>query len=344
MKIQSHELEMQTSHSMSRTYEKSEVSFSTFFTDIPFNANSDMDAKDVETPEVEEMNPSMFTSDTPRTISSILQSLMNSLFEKTNSMMESASNKIGCSHLSVTERFEEHESLSYSTMGKIKTDSGELDINVNFSMSRSFMIENQIDIYSEFDPLVINMNGGIPDLSTDTFNFDLDNDGTSDQISRLGSGNGFLALDKNEDGEINQGSELFGTITGNGFEELAHYDEDGNQWIDESDSIFDKLRIWLKNDDESSSEKELVGLGESGIGAIYLNSASSEFTYKTQTNQTLGEMKSCGMFLNEDGTCGNISQIDFAARAIQEASNNTQEVSTAANTKQKEPLASLLQA
>jgi len=214
------------------------------------------------------------------------------------------------------ERYEEHESLSFSTIGQIRTEKGSLDIDLNFNMSRNFAIENKIDIFDTFDPLVLNFEGALPNLSSNTFSFDLDNDGESDQISKLGFGSGFLALDKNDDGIINQGSELFGTLTGNGFGELSSYDLDGNQWIDENDTIFDKLRIWLKNDD--NNEKELVGLGEMGVGAIFLGSISSEFTYKTSFNQTLGEMKSSGIFLNENGTAGNISQIDFSARNNQD--------------------------
>ena len=153
--------------------------------------------------------------------------------------------------MSIHERYEEHESISFSTKGHIKTDKGCLDIDLNFNMSRDFVTENRIDVFDSFDPLVINLDGDLPNLSSDTFSFDLDNDGESDQISKLGSRSGFLALDKNDDGIINQGSELFGTMTGNGFGELSEYDLDANNWIDENDSIFDKLRIWLKNEDDN---------------------------------------------------------------------------------------------
>ena len=60
-------------------------------------------------------------------------------------------------------------------------------------------------------------------------------DGRKDNISFVQPGSGFLAVDKNNDGKINNGKELFGPNTGNGFDELAKYDSDGNQWIDESD-------------------------------------------------------------------------------------------------------------
>ena len=54
----------------------------------------------------------------------------------------------------------------------------------------------------------------------------------------LGSGSGFLALDKNGNGKIDDGSELFGTKSGDGFADLAEYDSDGNGWIDEKGRVY----------------------------------------------------------------------------------------------------------
>ena len=57
------------------------------------------------------------------------------------------------------------------------------------------------------------------------------------------TGNAFLSLDKNSDGIINDGSELFGAASGNGFADLAKYDEDGNE-------IFVETKLyagWSKN-------------------------------------------------------------------------------------------------
>ncbi len=311
MKIQSHEIAMQSQHSLSRVELETQMSFSTFFTDTPIRKDARAELSNTNEVEPKE-NIDSYVTDTTRTLSGIIQNLINMLNQKSQKVLDESQELFGYTHFSMMQRYEEHEKLDFSTIGCIKTDKGSLDINLNFSMSRSFVIENRIDIYSSFDPLIINLDGDIPNLSSDSFSFDLDNDGVSDQISMLGSGSGFLALDINNDGIVNQGSELFGTITGDGFGELSAYDIDANHWIDENDSIFDKLRIWLKNEDEN--ERELVGLGEMGIGAIFLGSSTSEFRYKTSMNQTLGEMKSCGIFLNENGTCGNISQIDFASR------------------------------
>ncbi len=336
MKIQSHEIAMQSQHSFSRVELQTQLSFSTFFVDTPISQTQIEPDETMDT----------YLTDTTRTLSGIIQNLMamlKSRTQKDSTMPKQNQELFGYTHLSFSERYEEQEQLSFSTMGCVKTDKGSIDLNLNFSMSRDFAIQNRIDIYSSFDPLIINLDGDIPNLSTDTFSFDLDNDGKCDQISTLGSGNGFLALDINEDGIVNQGSELFGTITGDGFGELMKYDSDNNHWIDENDSIFDKLQIWLKNEDEN--ERELVGLGEMGIGAIFLDSSASEFTYKTATNQTLGEMKSCGIFLNEDGSCGNISQIDFASREIKKDKNAEFKLAEAsANERDSKPLETLLQA
>lgn len=318
MKIQSHDLKMQSQHSFSQTYEETQLSFMTFLR--PANLQR---AEDIQKTEVSQTEEPLEISE-HTTLHKLIASLIDTLQRRSNAetSQDTPMQNEFVSVFSYQERYEESESMSFSTLGHITTEDSEIDINLNFSMSRSFMVENQIDIYTSFDPLIINLDGILPELSSDTFSFDLDNDGEKDQISKLASGNGFLALDKNEDGEINQGNELFGTLTGNGFSELAEYDKDHNDWIDENDSVFNQLRIWLKNED--TNERELIGLGEAGIGAIYLNATSSEFTYKTESNQTLGELKGCSFYLNEDGTCGNVSQIDLA--------------------KKEEPLAELLQA
>lgn len=329
MKIQSHDITMQSQHLYEKTELESHMSFSTFFTDEPMFGEEENETQEVSSLEpANSMNT--YTTDIMQALNSIIQSLMDMLKERQQSGDEEQATEenqevFGYTHLSWMSKYEEHEKLDFSTVGHIQTENSSIDIDLNFSMSRSFAVENRIDVYSAFDPLVINLDGDIPDLSQTSFSFDLDNDGECDQISKLASGSGFLALDKNKDGKINQGSELFGTLTGNGFEELSEYDSDGNRWIDENDSIFDSLQIWLKNED--NNERELVGLGEVGIGAIFLDSSSAQYTYKTAQNEVLGEMKGCSIFLNENGSCGNISQIDLASR-----------------TNKEEPLANLLQA
>lgn len=200
------------------------------------------------------------------------------------------------------------ESVSAKMQGCVRTSDGrEIALDVNLKMSQSFYskVEKSQAVFT--DPLVVNFDGKLPELENASFSFDIDSDGESDQISKLSSGSGFLALDKNGNGTIDDGSELFGTTSGDGFADLAKYDEDGNGWIDEGDSVFDKLRVWTG----SGEDGKLLALGETGIGAIYLGSAASDFTYRSPVGQTLGALRSTGMFLYENGKTGNISQIDF---------------------------------
>jgi len=201
----------------------------------------------------------------------------------------------------------ESQSFNLDMGGFIQTDTQKIAIDISVSISHTLITQRSFEASHCIDPLIINFDGEMPSLCDTSFHFDIDNDGTSDQISMLNKGNGFLALDRDENGTIDAGSELFGTVLGNGFAELSLFDDDSNMWIDENDSIFDKLQIWIKNEDEN----QLLALGEMGIGAIYLGSTRSEFHYKSET-QTLGQLRSSGLFLYESGQSGLISQIDLA--------------------------------
>jgi hypothetical protein len=208
----------------------------------------------------------------------------------------------------------EKETLSFSTQGIVKTQDGrEVNINLQLNMTREFMEYNEIQIRAgdakKVDPLVINYDGGFPSLTEQTFFFDLDADGSEEQISLLKENSGFLSLDLNNDGTINDGRELFGPKSGDGFSDLAQYDNDGNSWIDENDSIFHKLRIWTK---DSKGKDYLLALGEVGVGAIFLGSVGTMFSMKGQDNQLLGQIQKTGLFLKEDGTAGTIQHIDLA--------------------------------
>ena len=211
----------------------------------------------------------------------------------------------------------ENEYTTFSAAGLARTEDGrELSFNIDYAMSREFMEythtdERYIPPKNVCDPLVINVGAETTSLSDQKFTFDLDADGKEDSISMLKKGSGFLALDKNEDGKINDGTELFGTKSGNGFADLAEYDEDGNGWIDENDSIFDKLRVWYKNDDGTD---QLVSLRSADVGAIHLGNVSSQFSLKGEEDphDLNGYIRSTGVFLHESVGAGTIQHVDFA--------------------------------
>lgn len=211
-----------------------------------------------------------------------------------------------------SEMFHEEEHSHFQASGNVTTEDGRsINFNLSSSMSRQFtqqfsVEKQQGDVLK--DPLVINVNGHPTSLTVDKFAFDLDADGKKDNISFVDNNSGFLALDKNQDGVINNGSELFGAMTGNGFNELSKYDEDGNGWIDENDSIFSQLQVWQKN---PKGLNQLSGLLELNIGAINLQNIQTDFSLNDSNNQQNDEVKSSGVFLHETGQAGTIQQIDL---------------------------------
>lgn len=209
----------------------------------------------------------------------------------------------------------EKEAMSFKSSGTVKTADGrEISFSVQLNMSREFASHKDISIRAgdaaAVDPLVINFNGAAPKFLNSKFAFDLDLDGDPEQVHRLSSSSGFLALDLNNDGIINDGKELFGPKTGDGFKELAALDFDGNGWIDEGDPIFDRLRIWTKDE---QGEDKLFALGMKGVGAIYVGNISTPFDLKDAGNMTLGSVRETGVFLNENGSAGTIQHIDVVA-------------------------------
>lgn len=207
----------------------------------------------------------------------------------------------------------EFETTTFASSGIVNTADGRnIDFNIEVSMSRAFMsqFDNlEVQEYIKTDPLMINLDTNIGSVSDQKFLFDLDSDGEEENISFAGEGSGFLVLDKNEDGKINDGSELFGTKSGDGFKDLGEYDEDGNHWIDENDSVFYKLKIWTKDKD---GRDVLMNLKEADVGAIYLGKQDTQFSLKDDDNNLNGQIQKTGIYLKESsGGVGTLNHVDL---------------------------------
>lgn len=211
----------------------------------------------------------------------------------------------------------EEEKTTFTSSGKVVTADGRtIDFDVQAKMSHTFLSYSGISVNYQrmklIDPLVINLGNNTTEVTDQTFLFDLDLDGKRDNLSVLSEMCGYLAYDRNGDGTINDGGELFGAKTGDGFYELAVFDLDKNGWIDENDEIFNSLKVWTK--DKNGNDK-LIALGIAGVGAIYLGSIPTQFmVHSSDSNEVNGEIKSSGIYLKENGEVGTIQQYDYALK------------------------------
>lgn len=202
----------------------------------------------------------------------------------------------------------ESEKTTVSGRGQVKTGDGRcLDFSFGLDLQRRFDSQT---IYEEAgsvvlrDPLVISFDGHSSELSEEKIVFDLNADGQQEQIPGLAAGSAYLVFDRNGNGRADDGSELFGALSGQGFNDLAQFDVDGNGWIDEADPVFSRLAVW--------SGQSLSTLRERGVGALYTAAVDAPFSLKTQDNQLLGEIRAAGLYLTEAGAVGALQQLDLA--------------------------------
>ena len=128
-------------------------------------------------------------------------------------------------------------------------------------------------------PIIIDLDGDGVETTTlsDGVYFDHDGNGLAEKTAWAASDDGLLAIDRNGDGVIDSGAELFGNNTelsngtdaANGFEALAEFDSNADGVIDADDERYADLRVWRDvNQDGVSQADELFTLDEAGVSAI----------------------------------------------------------------------------
>lgn len=206
-------------------------------------------------------------------------------------------------------RLTETEALSFQLSANVELASG-AHINVNLNETLTRRVNTTLTVNAQvaatlIDPLVINLAGSLS-LQSRTATFDLNADGTQDTFSQLGHGSYYLAHDINDDNIINDGSELFGAISGDGFKELALHDSDNNGLIDSRDAIFNDLLVFRPGD--KSSQK----LADTGVVAIGLNAIDTPFTFSDAQGVTQAQLRSSSYFIRDDASSGSVQHIDLA--------------------------------
>jgi hypothetical protein len=155
-------------------------------------------------------------------------------------------------------------------------------------------------------PLVLDMNGdGVQTLGIEEgVQFDLLNTGTAQQVGWVDKHDGLLVMDRNQDGLVNTGAELFGTSTAltqgglaeDGWLALAQFDLNTDGLIDAKDAVFKDLQVWVDANSNGVSEAgELRSLADAGVLSIDLKHDNA------QTTQNGNVLQGFSSFTTTDG-------------------------------------------
>ncbi len=160
------------------------------------------------------------------------------------------------------------------------------------------------------DPLAFDLDGnGIETTGIkQAINFDINGDGITEKTSFIGGNDAFLAYDKNGNGLIDNGKELFGDQHGaaNGFEELSKYDDNKDGVIDKNDAIYADLKLVSLGDNQQLKTSSLAEHSIQSINLDYANQHQA-INYYDSIEQT-------GQFTRSDGSVGYTADIMLAHR------------------------------
>lgn len=167
------------------------------------------------------------------------------------------------------------------------------------------------------DPLTLDLNGnGLETVGIDTNNpilFDHDGDGIKSATGWVKADDGFLVLDRNGNGMIDNGTELFGDSTPliaggkavDGFAALAQQDTNNDGKVDNQDANFAQLRVWRDlSQDGLSQANELFSLDALNIASI--NVASTDYSVFLANGNQIADL---GSYTKTDGSTGTLGEV-----------------------------------
>lgn len=213
-----------------------------------------------------------------------------------------------------TLNIDEETSPTTAASAENSTDAVETDQVVTFeAMVSQRELELNVSINQQpqvTDPLTLDLagNGFRTSGLSRSVSFDLDGDGKRDQISVPVGDDALLALDRNGNGRIDDGRELFGDQNGaaNGFAELSKYDDNGDGRIDALDAVFERLSL-LSFDGQGSQTTQT--LRQAGVSSIHLHARDVDIALGAYD-----KIAQLGSFEFADGRSGQAADLLLAQR------------------------------
>jgi len=177
------------------------------------------------------------------------------------------------------------------------------------------------DLQSGLTPLALDLDGnGVKTVSSVAGAvFDVNADGKAESVGWLSAGDGWLALDRNQNGIIDDGSELFGVGTTlasgkkavDGFEALRALDTNKDGVINAADTQFSKLSVWVDANSNARTDKgELKSVAEVGVQSLSL---VAKPTAIVDQGNLIGLM---GSYTTADGRSHELADVWLTADAL----------------------------
>ncbi len=206
-----------------------------------------------------------------------------------------------------TEAIHESVELSATLQMQVADDHGNsvtqsVDVKIRVDRTMIHTEEMTLKIGKPKDPLVIDLTGTGFDLTgiENGTVFDLNNDGHAEKSATVAGGTGLLWMDRDGNGKLDNGSELFGdsATAPTGFDALSLSDANHDGVIDKMDPDYEKIRIHMANGAELS-------LFQARVTALHVAHVNAE--------SALGQnrLDALGIFQREDGTLGALGEVQF---------------------------------
>ena len=201
--------------------------------------------------------------------------------------------------------------------GKSRRQPAPDTVNLTATDDVAVMSAGQLDAFFAASPIVLDLDGnGISTIAASSgVSFDLNASGTKQQVGWVGGGDGLLVMDRNGDGLINDGSELFGVATvgangqraGNGYAAMGFEDSNHDGVLDAKDAHWNELKVWVDaNHDGVTETGELKTLAEVGVASIDLH---AQTTSEVNNGNYVGLVSS---YTTTDGSTHQVADVWFS--------------------------------
>ena len=210
------------------------------------------------------------------------------------------------------EQWQSHEQqLNYQIQGQFNINDQILSLNYNVNLTHKHTSYSKMEISAATlkDPLLVQFDSQALGEIKGEKAFDINQDKTLDKLPIFSGDIGYLVYDQNDNQQADNGSELFGPKTGQGFMELAQLDSNNNGFIDVEDQAFEQLYIWQPNENSSQVEQWL-SLKEAKIQAISLSAINTPFTFYDHNGEVQAQLRQSSFAISDEGYGRGVHQVD----------------------------------